>query len=232
MPSKTDIANMAISHLGIGKEIADIDTEKSAEAAACRRYYDVARDRTLRAFNWPFARQFATLSLVQDNTTQAQPTTSYLPEWNFYYAMPSGCLRLHRILSGQRNDSANSRVPFLIVQAGSGFQIYSDQVNAQAEITAQITDSNLYPADFMMAFSYLLAAYIAPRITGGDNFQIGKMALQQFYDELSRAQADALNEEQTDFPVESEFIRARGGYELNQYGNRFTQNQYWGLGWP
>lgn len=232
MLSKTEICNMAISHLGIGKEIADLDTEKSSEAGACRRFYDVARDSSLRGFNWPFARQFSTLNLITDNTTQIDSTSSYLPEWNYYYAVPSGCLSIHRVLSGARNDSRQSRVPYILVQTQSGPQIYTDQINAQIEYTSQLTDTSLYPPDFVMAFSFLLASYIAPRITGGDNFQIGKMALEQYLSAISMAKAKALNEEQVDMDPESEFIRARGGYELNQFGNRFTGNQYWGQGYP
>lgn len=228
----TEIANMAISHLGIGKEIANLDTEKSSEAGACRRFYNVARDAVLSDFNWPFARVFGTLDLVQDNTTQIDSTTSYLPEWNYYYKLPVDSLRIHRVLSGARNDSRNSRVPYVLVQTSQGPQLYTDQVNAQVEYTSQNTDPSLYPPDFVMAFSFLLASYVAPRITGGDNFNIGKMALEQALAEISKAKARALNEEQVDMDVESEFIRARGGYELNQFGNRFTGNQYWGQGFP
>ena len=55
MSSKTVICNLSLSHLGISKEISNIDTERSAAAEACRRWFNLARDETFRDFNWPFA---------------------------------------------------------------------------------------------------------------------------------------------------------------------------------
>ena len=65
MSSKTEIANLAISHLGIGKEIANVETEQSQEAKACRRYFDMAKKITLGDVDWTFATKFATLNLFQ-----------------------------------------------------------------------------------------------------------------------------------------------------------------------
>ena len=47
MASSTEIANLALSHLGNGTEIADLETERSSEASACRRFYDVALAQVL-----------------------------------------------------------------------------------------------------------------------------------------------------------------------------------------
>jgi len=55
MSSKTEISNMALSHLGVGYEIQNIETEQSQEATACRRYYDIALQTTLTDYPWPFA---------------------------------------------------------------------------------------------------------------------------------------------------------------------------------
>jgi hypothetical protein len=49
MTAKIDIANMALRHVGISTEIQDFDAEKSKEAQACRRFYDVARDQLTRS---------------------------------------------------------------------------------------------------------------------------------------------------------------------------------------
>ena len=56
---------MAISHLGVGKEIENFDTENSEEANACRRFYRVALEASLRDFSWPFATQNITLALIE-----------------------------------------------------------------------------------------------------------------------------------------------------------------------
>ena len=70
MASKTEIANLALSHLGVGKEIGNLDTEKTEEAVAMRRFYESARDATLRDFPWPFATRMVALALVASPPTQ------------------------------------------------------------------------------------------------------------------------------------------------------------------
>lgn len=200
--SSTEIANLAISHLGIGKEIANIASDNSNEANACRRFYDTARDKVLGDFNWPFARKFAELGLVE-----ADPTD----EWAYSYRYPSDALKLRRILSGVRNDNRQSRVPYIVGQDDTGKLIYTDQQEAQMEYTKLITNVTFFSADFVVALSYLLAAYITPRIMGSDRFKMIPGFLQMYQAELMNAQANAANEQQDDLPVESEFIRERDG---------------------
>ena len=91
MASKTEIGNLALSHIGIGKEVANIETEQSAEASALRRVYDTALRKTLRDFNWPFARVIADLGLIEEDPTD---------EWDFSYRVPSDCVSFRRIPSG------------------------------------------------------------------------------------------------------------------------------------
>src|SRR5438046_2758921 len=95
LSSTTEIANMAISLIGIAKEIANLDSENSAEAKACRRFFANVRDTVLGDFPWPFATKFATLSLVQTDPND---------DWGFSYNYPSDALKIRRILSGIRND--------------------------------------------------------------------------------------------------------------------------------
>jgi hypothetical protein len=194
MASNTEIANLAISHLGHGKEIADLDTENSAAANACRRYYEKARDMTLRDFAWPFATKFAELALVEEDPTD---------EWAFSYQVPSDCLMVRKILSGVRTDYRESRVPYRIV----GTKIYTDTEDAQVEYTERVTDEALYPFDFMMAFSWRLSFYVAARITAGDPFKLRESSMQMYRIEISTAQANSFNEEQPDITPDSEFIR-------------------------
>lgn len=193
---------MALSHLGIGKEIANITTEQSQEAAACRRFYDTARDATLRDFNWPFCSKIIALSLIEEDPTD---------EWKYSYRYPSDCLHLKRILSGARNDTHQSRVEFKILKDSAAHIIYTDIENAEAEYTERVSDPSFYPSDFQLALSYRIAHYIAPRLTKGDPFKI-KADMMKLYDlELSRAQATALNEEQQATAPDAEFIRIREG---------------------
>jgi hypothetical protein len=64
MASETDIYNLALAHVGTRSTIA-LPTEDSNEARACRRFYAQARDETLTAAWWTFARRTAVLTLLK-----------------------------------------------------------------------------------------------------------------------------------------------------------------------
>lgn len=200
MASSTEICNMALSHLGIGKEIAALESERSQEAEACRRFYSTAQDATLRDFPWPFATKIAALALVEEDPNS---------EWGFSYQEPSDCLGLRRILSGIRNDNRQSRVPYRRAYGDSGAVIFTDAEDAEIEYTIRVTDPLRYSPDFILAFSLRIASYIAPRVTGGDPFKLGTRAMSLYEYELSKARSAAVNEEQDEEVPESEFIRGR-----------------------
>lgn len=200
MASKTEIANLALSHIGVGKEVANLDTEKSQEAQACRRYYDLALESTLRDFDWPFATKYQALALVENDPND---------EWGFSYRYPPDCIKIRKILSGTRNDNRQSRVPFIEAQDDSGKLIFTDQSEAQIKYTPFTTNTSIYPQDFIMALSFRLAVYIAPRVTGGDPFKVGERAIRLYQYELTRAYANSGNEEQEEETPESEYIRSR-----------------------
>jgi len=194
-----EIYNLALSHLGTGKEVQGVN-ENSAEANACRRFYETALEQTLRGASWPFATRFATLNLIEENPAE---------EWLFAYRYPSDCLQAVRIVSGIKNESRQDRIDYKVVSQPDGLQIYADQEQAQLEYTVKITDLNLFPSDFKMALSFKLAHLIAPRITKGDPFGMGKRALDNYFLELSVAQSNAYNEEQPSDLPDSEFVRTR-----------------------
>ena len=200
MASKTDIANMAISHLGIGKEIANLETEQSQEAGACRRFYDLSREAMLTEHDWTFATRFATLALVE-----AAPTD----EWAYSYRYPSKCLKIRRIISGMRQDTLNSEIPYKIVEDAIGYLVYTDEETAEVEYTYDVTDTSFFKANFAFALSFRLAAYVAPRITAGDPFKMKQEMLGQYQLELGTALAKDLNTGVLDKAPESEFIKAR-----------------------
>ncbi|MDB4871971.1 MAG: hypothetical protein JWL97_2975 [Gemmatimonadales bacterium] len=199
MTAKVDICNLALSHLANSSEIADLDAEQSKEAQACRRFFDEIRDEVLRDFPWPFAMTQGALALVASNPTI---------EWGYSYRLPAGCLNFRRILSGVRNDSRKSRIVYRLGQDAAGDLIFTDQPSAQAEWTAQITNTERFRPDFVLALSYLLAFRIGPRVAG-DKVKVVADAQQNYYLQISKAKANALNEEQLDDSPDSEFVSAR-----------------------
>lgn len=199
MATETEICNLALSHLNYGVEIASLD-EDTEEANACRRVYETARDELLRDYEWPFATKFAALAEVE-----ADPTD----EWGYSYRYPSDCKFFRRIVSGQRTDTNQTAVPYRIGRDSQGLLIYTDEADAEAEYSYAETDSGRFPPDFVVALSYRIAAYVAPRLAGGDPFKLGPLALQLYQMSLAKAYGTARREEQPDPEPDSEWISGR-----------------------
>jgi hypothetical protein len=198
--SKTEIWNLAIGHLGTGKEIAS-DSENSEEAKACRRMWDICLRKTLIAAPWHFAKRIQAAELIEIDPND---------EWGYSYQIPTDCVFLRRVLSGSRNDSRQSRIPFTPSSDTDGNKLfYTDLENAYIEITFLNTNPLQYTPGFELSASYKLASLIAPRLTKGDPFKMKKDMERLFLMSLSEASAENANEEQPDVEVESEFIRAR-----------------------
>lgn len=200
--SRTEVANFALSHLGVGTRIANIETERSQEANACRQFFDHVTEIMLRSYDWPFATKIVDLVEVEEDPND---------EWAFSYRYPSDCFRLIRIPSGLRNDTRASRIPYRVAQDddASGKIILCDLEDAKIEYIYNVTQIERWPADFVLAHSFRLAAYIAPMITGADPFKMGARALEFFSLELGMAQANAANEEQNEEAPDTELIKAR-----------------------
>lgn len=200
MASSTEICNLALSHLGIAKPIANLSTEQSQEASACRVFYEITRDTVLKDYPWPFCTKIAAIALVEEDPNV---------EWQYSYRYPSDCLAVRKILSGVRNETSSERIPYKISSDSQGLLIFSDLEEAEMEYTVKITDANLYSTDFILAFSFRLASYLAPRLTAGDPFKLADRMLQMYRLEMSKATANAFNEEQRDPTPDPELIQER-----------------------
>jgi hypothetical protein len=200
MASKTTIANMALSHLGVGHEIADLDTEKSEEANAIRTFYSTARDFVQSDFPWPFLTRSALLALVEEDPTD---------EWAYAYRYPSDALKIRRIFSPLRNDNRQSRIPYLIYNDASGKLIYTDEEDARIEYSIKLAQEDKWPSDFILAFSYLLASFVGPRLTKGDPFKMRGEAKELYDKYIQLAEQRSINEEQHEEVPPSEFVRSR-----------------------
>lgn len=197
--SETEVANLALAHLG-QNSITDIDSESSQEAAACRRFYDHARDEMLRRWPWTFAKRRQVLALVEEDPTD---------EWGYSYRWPSDCLFPRRIVNGDRNPTKDTVDKYLVESDTSGKLILCDVEDAELEYTARVEDVGLFPADFTLALSYKLAFYIAPFVTGGDPFDLQRRMIQFAEAFFQQAAAGSANEDRPDVPPESEFISGR-----------------------
>lgn len=200
MASRPEIANISLSHLGIGNEITSIETDRSNEAAAVRRFYQLALETTFRDGKWPFANVIEDLGLIEEDPNE---------EWAYSYRHPSNCAKIIKILSGFRNDTHQSRVPLKISKDTSGRIILTDKEDAQIEFTQIVDDPQFYTADFILAFSLKLSYMIIPRLSIGDPNGLRSIIERQYLAALSTAEKNAGNEEQPEVLPEAELIRGR-----------------------
>jgi len=174
MASVVQICNMALSHIGSEARVSSISPpDGSVEAGHCATFYDQARTEMLEPGNWAFALKRQLLAQVT-NTSNA---------WAYAYTKPADCQRALRILRPSvavtvftqdriaypHTDDRDS-APFDV----EGEVLYSNEPDAVLVYVQDVTDTTKFPASFVSALSYLLAAYVAgPIIKGNEGVRVG-----------------------------------------------------------
>lgn len=218
------IANLALSRVGISRQIAAGDgtlsgsADTSIEKAQCLLWYEICRDRCLEEYPWPFARKFATLTLEDDGEGEA-----WEDEWDNAYVYPSDCLKARRFVQDQgigfyRLDSTEGVWPwsqmdpwrFVVRQHGGTAVILTDvaEDDADLEYTVRVTDPTEFSYSFASALAYLLASEIAVPLSVDTEKANRLLALYQM--EGAKAAAIAFNEEEPRDEGDGSFLRSRG----------------------
>jgi hypothetical protein len=161
MTTITDICNAALSHCGTRSKISSLD-EPSPEAIACTTHFDMARDATLRAFDWNFAR--LTVALADLGSPPAR--------WGYRYALPPDCVRLRRL-----NDVPLLRYPETFFEMAADTDstgavisvILTDLSPVSAIYTARVADPLRWDQGFTDAMAYALASRICFELTGKED---------------------------------------------------------------
>jgi hypothetical protein len=205
--SSTDVANIAMLHLGQTTLIQDLDSDTTTEAKVMRQFYEPTLKEALRAFNWGFAKRYVTLGLVTQDTDDDHPND----EWLFSYRYPSNCLLARRIISGlgPYKDLQSNEIPFEISADDTGQLIFTDQDDAQLEYTQYIQNPTLWSPDFLMAFTKLLASRSARGVTAGDPGGLTASLYKEYLIEISAAKARSVNEQKRGPGPETDSIQAR-----------------------
>lgn len=201
MLTETDLANMALLHLGDATEIEDLATDTTKSGRVMRRLYPNLRRALLSVWDWPFATYF-----VQAQIQSFWPT----PEYGFAWQYPNNCLKFVRVYNGKSTDDISDKVPY--GQLGSGNQrlittnfgpsMLLPQNNLIPtttpssftgtpspipvfEYVSDITNFSLMPQLFKDALALYMAAYAAPSLPGigavdlrEKNLALGGQALQ------------------------------------------------------
>lgn len=196
MASKETVANLALSHLNQGLAINSL-TERSQSAIVVNQFYDVALEMILRKKDWSFARKKAALPLV------TVPSFEYL----FAYRYPPDCIAIRSMPNQYYPERLTDRME--LGSDSDGRLIFCNDVSGVFTYTFKNEVVETYPGDFMIALSYLLASFIAPRLTGGDPFKLGPQCEQKYLQMIDTAAVADYNEQGPVRQAESAFQRAR-----------------------
>lgn len=207
MASTVDACSLALSHIG-GYTIQSLD-DPTKEARECKRLAIPARDATLEAGDWGFARKSVALALL-----------SYTrPGWSYAYAWPSDCLMPRRIYDPSREGAdvdpatldslGDDPIPFEVGvnDALNARIILTNQVSAIVVYTARVTDANLFSPTFIDAWSWRLAADLAIPIRSDSALQ--QKMLAQFERRIGQAGQNSANAEYRKPNPVSSYKRAR-----------------------
>ena len=188
MPSKIDICNLALAHLGDEATVSSIaPPEGSAQAEHCARFYPVARDALLEAHAWTFATTRAPLALLADTPPAG---------WLYAYARPNESMRLLAVLDSSSVDDTDTREFPLEISATTGARIIlTNTANAVACYTFRQDDPATYPPMFVDALAGLLASYLAgPVVKGSAGVALAKTWATGFAAQIAMAKAADANQ--------------------------------------
>lgn len=212
--SKTAICRQALSMIGINTPLGDVDNEFTAQANACRLFFDQVRDIVLETRPWPFAtRRWA----LQDIGT----TGTLWTDWAYRYKKPADCILAVRIVNpygraiNLLHDPFSSsallmkKPPFRIVDQETeyGDAILCDLNDATLEGNFRVTDPNRFSNSANHAIAMGVAAHVAyPLRVSAD---IASKAETMFSNWLAEAANLAMREQTDDPEAPSEYQSAR-----------------------
>lgn len=213
--SSTDIANLALGRLGVGRAIASL-SEQSSAAVICNRFYEQCRKEVLRAHPWGFS--MAAVDLVE---VSAQT----FPGWTYVYQYPTRCLMVRYVgdegglrLAQTALTSCNWRewselqrrfMPFQVALKSDGASrvLLSDVPDAKAFYTYDVTNTGVFPDDFSSLFAWRLAMEAGGPLQADPN--LVARARSEFLFWGSHATAQDMNERRDDDKPESPSIACR-----------------------
>ena len=172
MADQVDICNMSLRHIAASR-INAID-EGSTESNVIQDYFDFLLEKELRLSPWSWATATAELAVVDSE----EP-----PDYAYAFQLPADYLMIQQILETYTNNvvydnwdqfytSTARRNDEWEVRDG---KLYTNLSEIYIKYTKVITDYAILDSTFVLAFSHLLAHYIAPSLTTRDD-----LAAQQY----------------------------------------------------
>src|SRR6478736_1305662 len=181
MPSETDIANLALQHLGESR-ISSIEDTGDKVSRTCAVNFAQARDEALQSARWSCAKKQDSLSKLAD---------APLYKWHAAYQLPADFLRLIEI------EGANAWTPreYFDVQGKTlliGRGLIDDEMPETIiiEYIRRETDTTVFDPLLVESIAMLLAMKCARSLTGSDSKQ---SELRQEYERVVLPRAMTLN---------------------------------------
>lgn len=195
MATAVDICNMSLSHLGV--EFITALSDSTEPARQCNLLYEPARDQVLRDHPWGFAETSVELTVLP----AVEPTG-----YTFAYTYPANCLHARNIYNSIVG-AAPIDYKIVATAALDGKVIVTDFEDAVLIYTAAITDTTLFDASFITAFSWRLAADLAYPLTKKGTTAKAMQEAYSLY--LPASQATDAAEGREDLGVDNPYLSAR-----------------------
>lgn len=205
MLSKTEIANLALAHLGSTEQIQDLDTATSVDAGVIRSQLKPVLQEVLQKHIWDFAVDYeGPLPLLESDPASG---------WQYAYAFPPNALLIRQIArEGDFNKQyvyEEEKVKFQEILKNGSWQLHCNVPNVHAEFTANLSEDNFFPTHFAKPVAASLAWVCGPSIIT-DNFAKLKAVIQNAI-QTTMDEGIAIDISRKPLPEESPspFIRAR-----------------------
>ena len=150
MASKVNICSMACTLIGANR-VTDLDNPTTEEERLCVLWWDQVLEETLHEHDWKFAREYKAALAVS-----ASPSGEY----DHAYQLPSDCLVLRYLWD---TDAADRVVADEYEIQGT--QILTDLDTVNVVYTKRDANVGRYPTFFVRALTYLLAHYLAFKLS-------------------------------------------------------------------
>lgn len=157
--SEVEVANAALGHI-TEDEITSFDQERRKAASAAKLHFASTRRVLLARYRWAFATRTGVLAPDGDS-----------PDFQFDYQFtkPTDWLALIGVFDSSHQLYQYNYTDDSIPHKVKGQQIHTDANPLYVHYIYDVTDPSEWDDQFRMAFEYLLAAKMAPKLTGSQS---------------------------------------------------------------
>lgn len=151
--TQSDICNMALSNLGLDNNVTDIDDPTTQTEKIFAQFYQLVLNKVLKRERPQFA--------IYDETL---PPTEF-SDGSYHYMVPSYALEVLRIDDQTQGWTVEHGEIMLI----DNIALSQSGSNLKIKYVRALTDTGLFPEEFVELFAWELAMYCCGRLTQDSN---------------------------------------------------------------